>query len=79
MRCAVLYFVGLAAALGSGFHAAVPVTVVLAATSLLATLKNHDNDDDDEQRKILGEMVSYVYELHYCAADFICYVYIFHT
>ena len=45
MGCAVLYFVRLAATLGAGFPVDVPVTVVLAAISLLtATLENNDDE-----------------------------------
>ena len=45
----VLYLVRLAAALGAEIPAAVPVTMILAAISLLtATLKSHDDDDDDD-------------------------------
>ena len=40
-----IQFARLATALGTGFLAVVPVTVVLAAISLLMTTKNDDYDD----------------------------------
>ena len=48
MGRAVLHFVSLAAALGAGFPAAVPVMVVLAMISLLTSTLKYDDDDVDD-------------------------------